>query len=103
MNNTIIAGRDISRLAPIVLTRFNHPADSGSDCIGVIHRTPLVPQVTVHATTPGADHAASAPLGSFSFGKDLGPLEVPPGDHQVRVTLPDEPGVVVFNSGSVIP
>lgn len=98
---TIIAAGDVANIAPIVLTQSNDPVDAGSVRIRVVHGAPLAPQVDVYATTPGADLTASAPLGSFSFGEDLGPLDVPAGDYQVRVTLPDEPGVVVFDSGSV--
>ena len=98
---TIIAAGDVASIAPIVLTQSNDPVDAGAVRIRVVHGAPLAPQVDVYATTPGADLAASSPLGSFSFGEDLGPLEVPPGDYQVRVTLPDQPGVVVFDSGTV--
>ena len=98
---TIIATGAVADIAPVVLTQSNDPVDAGMVRIRVVHGAPLAPQVDVYATPPGADLAASSPLGSFSFGEDLGPLEVPPGDYQVRVTLPDQPGVVVFDSGTV--
>ena len=61
----------------------------------------MAPQVDVYATAPGADLAASPPIGSFSFGEDLGPIEVPADDYQVRVTLPNSPDAVVFDSGTI--
>jgi hypothetical protein len=57
--------------------------------------------VDVYATAPGADLSATAPVGSFSFTEDLGPVEVAAGDYQIRVTLPNDPATVVFDSGTV--
>jgi hypothetical protein len=40
-------------------------------------------------------------VGTFSFKEDLGPIQVPAGDYQIRVTLPNDPGTVVFDSGTI--
>jgi len=98
---SIVAAGDVADLAPIVLTQPNDPVPAGNVRLRVLHAAPMAPQVDVYATAPGADLAASAPLGSFSFGEDLGPIEVPADDYQVRVTLPDDPDAVVFDSGTL--
>ncbi len=55
----------------------------------------------VYLTTPGADLASSAAVGSFAFGGDLGPVDVTAGDYQIRVTLAGDPATVVYDSGTV--
>jgi hypothetical protein len=57
--------------------------------------------VDVYVTAPGADLAGETPLGSFSFEEELGPVEVPAGDYQIRVTLAGDAGAVVFDSGTL--
>ena len=67
----------------------------------MLHAAPLAPQVDVHVTTPGAVLDASTVIGSFSFKEDLGPVEVPAGDYQIRVTAPNTTDNVIFDSGTV--
>ncbi|MGI9260915.1 MAG: DUF4397 domain-containing protein [Woeseiaceae bacterium] len=98
---SIVAVGDVANIAPIVLEQASAGPDAGNARLRVLHAAPLAPQVDVYATTPGADLAASAPVGSFSFTEDLGPVQVPAGDYQIRVTLPNDPGTVVFDSGTV--
>jgi hypothetical protein len=98
---SIVAAGDVASIAPIVLTQPNDPVPAGSVRLRVLHAAPLAPEVDVYATAPGVDLAASAPIGTFSFGEDLGPIEVPADDYQVRVTLPDDPDAVVFDSGTI--
>ena len=98
---SIVAAGDVADLAPIVLTQPNTSVPAGYVRLRVLHAAPMAPQVDVYATAPGADLAASPPVGSFSFGEDLGPIEVPADDYQVRVTLPNDPDAVVFDSGTV--
>jgi hypothetical protein len=45
--------------------------------------------------------AQATPLGSFAFGEDLGPVIIPSGDYQVRVTPASTPGTVLFDSGTI--
>ena len=98
---SIVAAGDVASIAPIVLTQPNDPVPAGNVRLRVLHAAPMAPEVDVFATAPGADLAASAPIGSFSFGEDLGPIEVPADDYQVRVTLPGDPDAVVFDSGTI--
>ena len=61
----------------------------------------MAPEVDVYATAPGADLAASMPVGTFEFKGDLGPVEVPAGDYQVLVTEAGDAAAIVFDSGTV--
>jgi hypothetical protein len=67
----------------------------------VVHAAPDAPAVSVYVTAPGADLAGASALGTFSFGEDLGPVEVPAGSYQIRVTLAGNPAAVVFDAGTV--
>ncbi|MDH3440535.1 MAG: DUF4397 domain-containing protein, partial [Gammaproteobacteria bacterium] len=84
---TVVAVGDVATIAPVILEQPSSAPDAGNARLRVLHAAPLAPQVDVYATTPGADLAASAPVGSFSFTEDLGPVQVPAGDYQIRVTL----------------
>lgn len=96
-----VAAGDVANVAPIFLTQPNTPIPAGNVRQRGLHAAPLPPQVDVYATAPGADLAASPPIGSFSFGEHLGPIEAPADDYQVRVSLPDNPDAVVFDYGTV--
>ena len=98
---SVVAVGDVANIEPVILTQPDAGPAAGNVRVRVLHAAPLAPQVDVFATAPGADLAASSPLGSFSFKEDLGPVEVPAGDYQIRVTLPNDPGTVVFDSGTV--
>jgi len=98
---SVVAVGDVASIAPVILEQPTAAPDAGNVRLRVVHAAPLAPTVDVYATAPGADLAASAPVGSFSFSGDLGPVQVPAGDYQIRVTLPNDPGTVVFDSGTV--
>ena len=97
----IVAAGDVAHLTQSVLNQPNTSVPADYVRLRVLHAAPRSPQVDVYATAPGADLAASPPIGSFSFGEDLGPIEVPADDYQVRVTLQNSPDAVVFDSGIV--
>jgi hypothetical protein len=98
---SIVAVGDVANIAPVILEQPLGGPDAGNVRLRVLHAAPLAPQVDVYATAPGADLTASAPVGSFAFTEDLGPVQVPAGDYQIRVTLPNDPATVVFDSGTV--
>ena len=98
---TIVALGEVADIAPLVLTRPRTAPPAGEVRVTVLHGAPNAPAVDVYATTPGADLAQSAPLGSFSFSQTLGPVEVPAGDYQIRVTLAGDDEAVVFDSGEL--
>ena len=97
----VIAVNDVANIEPIILEQPDTVVPAGSARLRVLHAAPLAPAVDVYATAPGADLAASMPIGSFAFKGDLGPIEVPVGDYQIRVTAAGDPAAVVFDSGTV--
>ena len=97
----VIAVGDVASIEPVILEQPTAGPAAGNARVRVLHAAPMAPQVDVYATAPGADLTASAPLGTFAFKGDLGPAEVPAGDYQIRVTLPNDPATVVFDSGTV--
>jgi len=88
-------------LEALVIENPVTPVGAGNVRAQVVHASPDAPAVDVYVTAPGADLAASAPLGTISFKGTLGPVEVPAGDYQIRVTLENTPATVVFDSGTV--
>lgn len=98
---SIVAVGDVANIEPVLLEQPDTAVTAGSARLRVLHAAPMAPQVDVYATAPGADLTASAPVGTFEFKGDLGPIEVPAGDYQIRVTLPNDPATVVFDSGTV--
>jgi hypothetical protein len=96
----VIAVGDVASIEPVILTQ-DFGVDAGNARLRILHAAPMAPQVDVYATAPGADLAANSPVGTFSFKEDLGPVQVPAGDYQVRVTLANDPGAVVFDAGTL--
>lgn len=96
---TVVALGNVASIEPLVLSRTRSAIPAGSLRAQVLHAAPAAPRVSVYVTTPGADLTASAPLGAFSFKESLGPVDVPAGTYQIRVTPEGVPGTVVFDSG----
>ncbi len=88
-------------LEPLVIANPRTAVPSGQARAQVVHGAPDAPAVSVYVTAPGADLAAATALGSFSFSEELGPVEVPAGNYQIRVTLANNPATVVYDAGTV--
>ena len=99
--NTIVAVGDVANIQPVVVTQPRDPVSAGAARLNVLHATEAAPQVDVYVTTPGADLAASAPVGTFSFTETIGPAEVPAGPYQIRVTAAGNAAAVVYDSGEI--
>ncbi|MBD1387901.1 DUF4397 domain-containing protein [Neiella sp. HB171785] len=70
--------------------------------VQVMHASPDAPMVDVFITAPGDDLSTAMPFAdNVSFPMATDAIEVPAGSYQVRITLPDDPSVVVFDSGTV--
>jgi len=85
----------------VVLDQPRTSVAAGSARAFVLHGASEAPAVDVYVTTPGADLAGTAPLGSFSYKESLGPVEVAAGDYQIRVTLAGDAASVVYDSGTI--
>lgn len=97
----VVAVGDVANIEPVILEQPDGAITAGNAQLRILHAAPLAPQVDVFATVPGADLTAEPALGTFSFKEDLGPIQVAAGDYQIRVTLPNDPGTVVFDSGTI--
>ena len=101
---TILAVGEVATIDALVLEQPATAVPAGSTRLRVVHAAPNAPEVSVFLTAPGADLQAEAPVGTFEFGGDLGPVDVPAGGpYQIRVTLPTnfDPASVVFDSGEL--
>lgn len=95
----VIAVNDVANIEPVIISDTGSLSDNTKVRVRVAHLTAGAPAVKVYATAPGADLASAAALGTFSFKGTLGPVEVPAGEYQLRVTLEDN--TLVFDSGTV--
>jgi hypothetical protein len=98
---SIVAVGDVADIEALVLQQPDTPVPAGSVRLRVLHAAPMAPQVDVYLTSPGANLSASAPAGTFAFREDLGPVEVPAGAYQVRVTLAGDASSVVYDTGTI--
>ncbi|MEO0576523.1 MAG: DUF4397 domain-containing protein [Pseudomonadota bacterium] len=98
---TVIAAGEVANIAPIIVALPIDGVTPTDARATVVHGAPNAPAVDVYVTAPGADLTAEAPLGSFSFGEQLGPVSVPFGAYQIRVTVAGDPAAVAFDSGTV--
>jgi hypothetical protein len=104
---TVIAIDDVaSPVRPLVITNDSDSRiTDGYFRAQVVHAAQGAPEVDIFVTAFGADLAASAPIngaGTAVFFEDYtGQLEVPAGDYQIRITLDDDPGTVVYDSGEI--
>ena len=98
---TIAAVNEVAAIEPVVISQPDTPVSAGAARVFVLHGAAAAPQVDVFVTTPGADLAGSAPVGTFSFKETIGPAEVAAGDYQIRVTAAGDPAAVVYDSGTI--
>ncbi|MDK8464733.1 DUF4397 domain-containing protein [Marinobacter sp. SS13-12] len=93
-------------VAPIVLADDGERTDPDSVRLRVVHLSPDADQaasgpVDVYLTLAADGNALPAePSFTFSFGEDVGPLEVGADTYRVRVT-PENSDTVVYDSGEV--
>lgn len=92
-------------VAPLILTDSGEREAADSVRLRVAHLSPDAQSaaggpVSVYLTAAG-DPLPDEPAFTFSFREDVGPLEVPAGDYQIRITPEGAPGTVVYDSGEV--
>ena len=98
---TVAAVNSVAAIEPVVLEQPEEAVSAGAARLFVLHGSAAAPSVDVFVTSPGADLAAEAPAGTFAFKETIGPVEVPAGDYQIRVTLEGDASTVVYDSGTV--
>ncbi|MGI9263502.1 MAG: DUF4397 domain-containing protein [Gammaproteobacteria bacterium] len=86
-------------IEPLVIAADPFDASIGQVRLVVAHASPSAPQVDVYLTAAGdvLDPATNR-AASFSFTESFS-ASVPPAEYQIRITLPDDPSTVVFDSG----
>ena len=98
---TIAAVNSVASIEPVIIEQPDTEVGAGAARLFVLHGAAGAPTVDVYVTAPGANLAASAPVGSFSFKETIGPAEVAAGNYQIRVTAAGNAAAVVFDSGTV--
>jgi hypothetical protein len=95
-----VGGADLDA---VVITNPTTPVGAGNVRIQAVHGAPNVAiPVDVYVTGPMDDILPMMPTGTFDFGQDIGPVEVPAGDYRIRVVVPaDATKTPVFDSGTV--
>lgn len=96
----VIAANSVSEIEPIIVTAPVIDVADDMVRVQVVHATANAPEVDVYVTAPNVDINDASPLGTFAYKGDLGPVEVPASDYQIRVT-PKDSKDVIFDSGSV--
>ena len=97
----VLAVNEVAAIEPLVVTRETSTVSTSSVRLQVVHAAPAAPAVAVYVTTPGADLASSAPVGSFAFKGVLGAATITAGDYQIRVTPSGASSPVLYDSGTV--
>lgn len=92
-------------LQPKVIAQPRTPVTAGNARVIAVHGAPSAPAVDVYVTAPGADLSAETPLNEatpLAFNDDeLGPVEVPAGNYQIRITVAGNADAVAFDSGEI--
>jgi len=96
----IIAANSVAQIEPVIVTAPVVDVADDMVRVQVVHATANAPEVDVYVTAPDVDINSTSPLGTFTYKGDLGPVEVPASDYQIRVT-PKDSKDVIFDSGSV--
>lgn len=89
-----------SSLELLLLSQDDTPVASDMVSVRIAHLAANAPAVDLYVTQPGEDISAMAPTGSASFKDDLGPVTLPAGDYEVRVTAQGSK-TVVYDSGTL--
>ena len=97
----VLAVKNVAAIEPLVVARETSTVASSSVRLQVVHAAPAAPAVAVYVTAPGADLAASMPVGNPAFKDVLPAATVPAGDYQIRVTPANTSSPVLFDSGTV--
>lgn len=95
----VLAIGDVAAIEALVLSQEQIEVPGDEVRVRVVHAAPGAPEVDVYVTAPG-DTLDDTPLGTFEFGGDLGPAQVPEGDYRIRVTVAGT-DTVVYDTGAI--
>lgn len=94
----VLAQSASGKVIPITVTRPKFDAASSDAEVNFVNAASTLANADVFLTAPGDDLLAANPIGSASFGADLGPLTFAPGDYVLSLTEPGNPANVLFTS-----
>jgi hypothetical protein len=97
---TIIAGGELSSLAPIVVDNTAQNPGSDEVAVQVVHASPAAPAVDVYVTANETDLNDVEANFSFSFGESVDAGNLPAASYRIRVTLADTK-TIAYDSGNV--
>lgn len=89
-----------SNLDAYLITDDGQRESSSTARVNIAHLAAAAPEVDIYVTPPGDDLTGAEPLTTLSFPDDTGPVEVPAGEYQVRITAAND-DAVLFDSGTV--
>jgi hypothetical protein len=93
-------GSDGKGFGPQLSSRDNLTPDGAR--VQVMHSAPDAPTVDVFITAPNADLTSAMPFADdVSYLGVTDAVEVPAGDYQIRITDPNDPTTLFFDSGAV--
>ncbi|MCX8005890.1 MAG: DUF4397 domain-containing protein [Burkholderiaceae bacterium] len=94
------------RLAAVLVEDSGAPPTAGQVKVRVVHGAPDVPAVDIYVTAPAAalpptPTVPALPYRGVAPASGAAALQVPAGEHRVRVTPAGQPGTIAFDSGAV--
>ncbi|USD38327.1 DUF4397 domain-containing protein [Ferrimonas sp. SCSIO 43195] len=99
---SLLAGSGPTPFAPVIVPRNLLSEDLTMLRLQVLHSAPAVGRVGVHVTGADDPLSAATELTELSFGEFTpDPVMVEPGTYRVRLTDPDDPSVVAYDSGAL--
>lgn len=98
---TVVAEGGVANIGPVVFSHVASNLAAGATRVQIVHAVPSAAAVAVYVTAPGADLASSAPLGTVAYQGSLGPIDMPSGSYEIRITPATGVTPVLFDSGTV--
>ncbi len=94
---TIVAVGSTATIQAVVAEQPLTAPAAGNARVFVVHGVEGAGVVEVFASAAGVAPVAADSLGTFDFGDDIGPAEVPAGDYLITVTDGGAAGTVLYN------
>lgn len=96
---SVIAVNSANNIEPLIVEATHTSIGFGKARVQIVHASASAPAVDIYVTVPNADINQSTALGTLSFKEDLGAIEFPVGEYQIRIT-PQDSKAILFDSGA---
>ncbi len=97
---TIVATEVGGQLQELILEAPSPDRDATDVQVASLHVAPTLGAVDIFIEAPGADLLSAVPRGTISFGEDLAPGPIGPGDYELTLTAVANPADVLLKSTS---